>query len=83
MTAGLLWSIGQVNLGIDESLRELRRKILEWLSPDHFEMTHERHFRKRFPGTGEWLLNDPGFIIWRDEGQSRLLWCYGARKLRL
>ena len=58
----------------------MRRKILEWLSPDDFQETHEMHFRKRFPGTGQWLLDDPHFISWRDEAQSKLLWCYGARK---
>ena len=59
----------------------MRRKILEWLSPGDYEETHERHFRKRFQSTGQWLLDDPRFISWRDEAQSRLLWCYGARKL--
>lgn len=65
----------------DEKLDERRRKILEWLSSDDFEETHEMHFKKRFRSTGQWLLNDSRFISWRDEGQSRLLWCSGARKL--
>ena len=53
------------------------------VSPDDFEGVHERHFRKRCQGTGQWLLEDGRFISWRDEAQSRLLWCYGARKLYL
>ena len=56
------------------------RKILKWLSPEDFEETHERHFRKRFETTGQWLLDDPRFKNWRDEAKSGLLWCYGARK---
>ena len=59
---------------------KVRNTILEWLSPDDFEETQMRHLRKRFQGTGQWLLDDPRFQSWRDEVQSRLLWCYGARK---
>ena len=59
---------------------EMRRKVLRWLSPDDFEETHERHFKKRFGNTGQWLLDDSRFINWRDEAQSGMLWCYGARK---
>ena len=51
-----------------------------WLSPDDFEQTHERNLQKRFEKTGQWLLDDHRFICWRDEVQSSLLWCHGARK---
>ena len=64
-----------------EEAIEMRRKILEWLSPDDFDETHERHFQKRFNNTGQWLLKDSRFKNWRDEAKSGLLWCYGARKL--
>ena len=57
-----------------------RREILRWLSSDDFEGTYERHFKKRFENTGQWLLDDPRFINWRDSAKSSLLWCYGARK---
>ena len=60
---------------------EMRRKILKWLSPDDFEETHERYFKKRFGNTGQWLLDDPRFRNWRDKAHSSLLWCHGARKL--
>ena len=63
-----------------EAASEMRRKILKWLSVDDFEETHNRHFKKRFENTGQWLLDDPRFGRWRDEAQSSLLWCYGARK---
>lgn len=56
------------------------RVVLKWLSSDNSEGTHERYFNKRFENTGQWLLDDPCFINWRDEAQSSLLWCYGARK---
>ena len=61
----------------------MRRNILKWISPNDFEETHERHFQKRFENTGQWLLDDPRFKNWRDEAQSSLLWCYGARKSQL
>lgn len=58
-----------------------RRKILSWLSSaEDFEETHERHFQKRFQNTGQWLLDNPRFIGWRDGVRSSLLWCHGARK---
>ena len=63
-----------------EQADKMRKEILRWLSPDDFEETHERHFKKRFENTGQWLLDDPRFTNWRDETQSSLLWCYGARK---
>lgn len=81
-----------INLGIGEirileddrknkkEAYEMRRKILKWLSPGDFEETHERHFKKRFDNTGQWLLDDSRFRNWRDMTQSSLLWCYGARK---
>ena len=70
----LTWDVGE------SSDSEERRKILRWLSLDDFEQTHERHLKKRFEKTGEWLLDDSRFINWRDGGQSSLLWCHGARK---
>ena len=58
-----------------------RREILRWLSWDDFEETHDRHYKKRCENTGQWLLDDPRLISWRDSEQSSLLWCHGARKL--
>ena len=45
--------------------------------------THERHLKKRFERTGQWLLDDSRFRNWKDETQSSLLWCYGACKSQL
>ena len=65
---------------IKDDADEMHKQILSWLSSDDFEETHERHFKKRFKNTGQWLLDDPRFKNWRDGAQSSLLWCYGARK---
>ena len=66
-----------------EEARKTGRKILEWLSSDDLEETHEKHFSKRLGHTGQWLLDDPRFNTWRDGAQSSILWCYGARKLNI
>ena len=63
-----------------EVATDMRRIILRWLSSDEFEETHDIHFKKRFENTGQWLLDHPRFGCWKDEAQSSLLWCYGARK---
>ena len=65
---------------IDLDTDERRREILRWLSPDDFEDTHHKHFKKRFGNTGQWLLDDIRFTKWKDEAQSSLLWCHGTRK---
>ena len=70
-----------LSYSLEYGIDERRRKILKWLSPDDFEEVHERHVKKRFPNTGQWLLDDPRFISWRDETQSSILWCHGARTL--
>lgn len=64
-----------------EDANEMRRKVLEWLSPDDLEETHGRYWSRRLDNTGQWLLDDPRFQNWRDEAQSSVIWCHGARKL--
>jgi hypothetical protein len=59
---------------------EKRRQALKWLPSIDFEEIHERNFSKRFDGTGEWLLKDRNYETWHGGDESRLLWCYGARK---
>lgn len=63
-----------------QEANELRRQILRWLSPDDYAEIHEEHYGKRFRNTGQWLLDDPRFISWRDGMESSLLWCHGTRK---
>ena len=62
---------------------ERRRTLLEWLSPDDFEEIHERQVNKRCKNTGQWLLDDPRFLTWRDASQSSILRCHGACRLQL
>ncbi|RYP50205.1 hypothetical protein DL768_004226 [Monosporascus sp. mg162] len=56
--------------------------ILSWLQsicpPLRVEDTHNEKLQiaDKAPGTGEWLLNSPKFIKWRDN-EPRKLWCHG------
>jgi hypothetical protein len=52
--------------------------ILRWLTPSKPEETHLRIRESRLPGTGQWLLENPEFMAWRDrEEVSSVLWCHG------
>lgn len=64
----------------DDSRVKKRREILQWLCTDDMESTHERHYKKRLPTTGQWLLDTQEFRSWRDAVTSGLLWCHGTRK---
>lgn len=66
---------------VDVLAVELRRKVLEWLTPVDYEETHQRHFKKHFANTGQWLIENDQFVSWKDTPGSRLLWCYGIREL--
>ena len=65
---------------LERNKKNMPKEKLELLSLDDFEETHNMQFRKRYQHTGQWLLDDPRFINWRDGTQSSLLWCHGARK---
>ena len=84
--AGLIHHVDTVirleNVERQEAI-EIHGQILEWLSSDDNEETHEGHYEKWCENTGQWLLDDHRFISWRDKTQSSLLWCHGARKWKL
>ena len=57
-------------------------KLLDWLSPLEFSPQQQNVFSKREPGTGLWFVDSRDYQEWRD-GESRILWCEGARKATL
>jgi hypothetical protein len=60
------------------TLRETveRRAILDWLTPvDYCPQQHD-FIRRRQQGTGQWLLNHPGFKEWL-QGGKKTLFCPG------
>jgi len=59
--------------------------VTDWLhklSSIRYEEKHNENTKisRRTLGTGKWLLDSPEFLDWRD-ADSRILWCYGIRKI--
>ena len=55
------------------------RRVIDWLSPLNFRARQHEVSSKQQANTGQWLLNDPKFVAWKNaEGNRRLLWCYGV-----
>lgn len=48
--------------------------------PVDYEDTHQRHFKKHFGKTGQWLIDHEQFAAWKHTPGSRLLWCHGIRE---
>ena len=38
---------------------------------------HKENRRQVLEGTGQWLLRDPVFRMWKDNSASSLLWLHG------
>ena len=49
-----------------EALNQQRRFIAEKLGPPDYEADQYRVSEKRFSASGDWILNDPGFLNWLD-----------------
>ena len=58
--------------------RNERIKVLKWISEYDFDAEQDETYRKRCPGTGDWLCQRPDFQRWYNGAKSGLLWCYGA-----
>ncbi|KAK1751179.1 hypothetical protein QBC47DRAFT_308588, partial [Echria macrotheca] len=59
------------------TIQETRRRILSWLPSMPFAKIQEDTFDRRVHGTGEWLVQHPDFLHWRDSQRSTLLWVHG------
>ncbi|KAI9860062.1 MAG: hypothetical protein M1813_006410, partial [Trichoglossum hirsutum] len=56
---------------------KLRVKLLRWLNEIKFDEDHDTIYSKRYPDTGNWLVQDGRFQQWFKNQTSALLWCYG------
>lgn len=90
-------SVDTLSLGVSthREIREARREqkawhnakenqeILTWISKLSFEDKQRDILSKRHPGTGQWLLDQDTYKVWRDNdhGEPSVLWCPGIRKL--
>ncbi|KAL9032261.1 MAG: hypothetical protein Q9180_006603 [Flavoplaca navasiana] len=63
------------DLSLKQDLQE-RREILAWLSPLNFFKTQQDIFARRATGTGQWLIESPGFQDWMS-GSTHILCCLG------
>lgn len=54
-----------------------RREFFESISSASHEARHQEIYAKKYPGTGNWLLETPQFVQWLDNPTSTLLWCHG------
>ena len=57
-----------------------REDFLNWISPHDYEEAHDTIYKKKHPGTGDWLLDTKEFRDWIDSSTSALLWCHGKRE---
>ena len=61
---------------LDHEQRKERDEILRWLTPDNYGPQQSDYLRRRQAGTGQWLLDRPEFLAWRD-GRRQTLFCPG------
>lgn len=65
--------------------QKLHSEICKWLAPPDPSTNHEfnctaRRGQEAGQETGNWFLQSPEFIAWRDGRSSRPLWLYGKRE---
>ena len=54
------------------------KKLLKWLYADSFSATHSEIRETRAKESGKWLLDDPEFKKWKEDGsEKQLLICTG------
>lgn len=58
---------------------EERSKLLQWLSPIHYESDHEFAKTGRVIDTGSWLLRREAFKQWEESSVSGVFWLHGIR----
>ncbi|EXF82276.1 hypothetical protein CFIO01_08163 [Colletotrichum fioriniae PJ7] len=68
------WSNAQFQLPF---LDESRRRFLAWLPYVNFGDIHENHFERRIPTSGDWLLRNEKYRLWKESANSDLLWIHG------
>jgi hypothetical protein len=63
---------------VNQAVIRKREEVLLWLSTFEYQRKHNDVCARRFPGTGQWLLERDEFLNWRDDPQSsNVLWCHG------
>jgi hypothetical protein len=77
LRADLTDGLGTIQQGQkNRELVEERSTILNWLTPIDYATTQSDHFRRRQPGTGQWLSDLSEFKSWADD-KNQTLFCPG------
>ncbi|MCJ1332013.1 hypothetical protein MMC10_008705 [Thelotrema lepadinum] len=61
----------------DQLQTSKRTRILQWISPEPHIQYHEQAKKDILPGTGQWVLSDVDFVMWRNDSASSILWLHG------
>ncbi|KAJ3833399.1 hypothetical protein F5878DRAFT_632818, partial [Lentinula raphanica] len=51
------------------------KKVQDWLAAPNCSINYSTALNKRAPGTGQWILKDPVYLKWREQGG--ILWLQG------
>ncbi|GKZ38746.1 hypothetical protein AbraIFM66950_011182 [Aspergillus brasiliensis] len=54
-----------------------RSELLQWLSTVPVQQHHREILGSVLAGSGEWLLNEPRFLNWKDSSSSETFWLHG------
>jgi hypothetical protein len=67
----------------DETEKEKRKNLIAsvttWLTHTDPDTSHQAAYRKRQPGTGQWLIYSIGFREWK-RSHGAFMWLNGIRK---
>ncbi|GKZ81649.1 hypothetical protein AnigIFM56816_006170 [Aspergillus niger] len=59
-----------------------RSELLQWLSTVTIQQHYKEALASVLPGSGEWLLNEPRFVNWKDSSSSETFWLHGIQPER-
>jgi hypothetical protein len=66
---------------LKDFLKEEERKMLfRWLSNIQHRQHHKTVGRDFLSKSGQWLIDKPQFMEWKNESSSSMLWLHGIRK---
>ncbi|KAJ3766622.1 hypothetical protein FB446DRAFT_708486 [Lentinula raphanica] len=51
------------------------RKLQDWLNAPDCSINYSTALNRRVDGTGQWILKDPTYLVWKEQGS--VLWIQG------
>ncbi|GLA39989.1 hypothetical protein AnigIFM63309_007593 [Aspergillus niger] len=71
--------VSDLHIALKESERS---ELLQWLSTVTIQQHYKEALASVLPGSGEWLLNEPRFVDWKDSSSSETFWLHGIQPER-